>query len=289
MVPAGTPGCRSSASAEPSRRTTRSNGLPSRRRTSTTCAAKTSAFSSRSSGVLADQLGPAGAAGVGHRGPHEPELGRRVVGHHQQDVAVRSGRVRYGVQQPRDPGLDHPRRRTRPVRRDQPDLAGVLGLDADDHVGARAGPLAEDLEPVVVLLQDEDVLGRVGAQLVPPDLVRAVGLVVDHVEEGPRVGRPGPAVVGPGHRLRKVLSGDGVPEPQLEDLVARPGRRSRPGRRRPGSARGARGRSRATRQRDRSRPGPAPPENLPPRAGTTAGIPSLRRYWCSRQGPHATN
>ena len=55
---------------------------------------------------------------------------------------------------------------------------------------------------------------------VPPHLVRPVRVVVDGVEEPPRVGAPGAAVVAARHHVVEVLAGAQVAEPQRVDLVA---------------------------------------------------------------------
>ena len=76
------------------------------------------------------------------------------------------------------------------------------------------------LEGLVGLAEHEHVVGDVAAQPVPPDLVGAVGVVVDGVEELAGVGAPGAPVVAARHLVGQVLAGAQVAEAQPVDLVA---------------------------------------------------------------------
>ena len=109
---------------------------------------------------------------------------------------------------------------SRRVGRDEEDFARRLGLGGDQQVapGARAGDGEE--EALVVLLEDEHVVAGVGAELVPPHLVRPDGVVGPHVEDRAVVVRPGEAVVDVLDRVGEVVTGAQVAEAQRVALTA---------------------------------------------------------------------
>ena len=89
-------------------------------------------------------------------------------------------------------------RRGRIVRGDEPDLGLRLRRGVDQHEPAAARAVDGDVEPLVVFLEDEDVGGSFGAQLVPPHLPRPHRVVEPDVEARARV-------VGPGEAVRHVV------------------------------------------------------------------------------------
>ena len=103
---------------------------------------------------------------------------------------------------------------------EQPRLAGHRARHGQDQEALAAGQADTDPELLVALLIDEDVVGRGGADYVPPHPERPPGVVDRGVEQRRAVQRPGRAVervrylVGPG------LAGHQVLDPQREALPA---------------------------------------------------------------------
>ncbi len=116
--------------------------------------------------------------------------------------------------------LHNERRRPGVARRDQQGLGGIPGRRLDQQPRPAPGGPHGQLEPFVVLPVHERVLLRRGTQFVPPDLVRPVRLVGDHVEQGPGIGGPGQAVVGAFDALGEIGAGGEVADAELVDLVA---------------------------------------------------------------------
>ncbi len=85
-------------------------------------------------------------------------------------------------------GRDEPGRAEGIVRVDQPHLARRSALGVDDDEATVAGVVDADVEVAVVLLEHEHVVCRVGAELVPPDLVRPPRVVRPCVKEVAVVG-----------------------------------------------------------------------------------------------------
>jgi hypothetical protein len=106
------------------------------------------------------------------------------------------------------------------VRRDDERLDAVPGSGFDQHVCPAAGGPHHQIEALVVLGEDEDIVLRFGAELMPPDLVGTVQGVGDDVEERPRAGRPGQLVVGALDALGQVGAAGQIAHPELVDLVA---------------------------------------------------------------------
>ena len=80
-----------------------------------------------------------------------------------------------------------------------------VGLVRHDDVATAAGELDVEVEPLVRLLDHEDVVALRGAQLVPPDLVRPHRVVGHDVEEVALVGSTRPC------RSRSARAGRGGP------------------------------------------------------------------------------
>ena len=284
----------SSATSAPSRRTIRSRSCrpgcaPSARRAS----AKTSADSSRSSRVLADELLPVLPPRRGQRSPHQPELGGAVVRHDEQPVPVRSGSMRDG-------GTPRPCAAARPGRARSP--ASAAGTS--QHLGRVSAPeaittYAPDREASTISSNCSSSSCRTrwssaagGPQHVPPHLVRPEGVVVHGVEEGRRVRRPGAAVVGVRDLVGEVGAGAEDRGSAGVDLVAR--QVDRVGQQPPVGARlDQTGRAVIRARRlDRSRPArrSAPIRRSNRTAAvTTVCTPSPRRSAWSRHSPHAAN
>ena len=103
-------------------------------------------------------------------------------------------------------------------------LAGIRAVQADEDVSGVAGRARPEREAPVVLLVDQLVVRRVGAQAVAPQLVGPLRLVHADVEDEVGAGGPGEPVAGVRNRLgRRVRGGLGIdrPEAQLVLLVAR--------------------------------------------------------------------
>ena len=115
-------------------------------------------------------------------------------------------------------GRDHDRVTRRVLGVEQPDLAGELAAERDHDRLLVAGQVDADPEPLVRLFHHQHVIGR--AEGVPPDLVRAPGVVDLGVEDRRTVGGPGRAVVHLGQLVRQQLAGVEVLDPQREPLVA---------------------------------------------------------------------
>ena len=110
-----------------------------------------------------------------------------------------------------------------PVRRggvQQPHLAGQLARRVDLHVPLVARQAHAQPEPLVRLLVHHHVLGRGGADAVPPHPVRPPRVVDRDVEQGGAVEGPGAAVVGVRDLVRQRPAARQVPDPQAEPLVA---------------------------------------------------------------------
>ena len=103
---------------------------------------------------------------------------------------------------------------------DEPHLGRHFRVRRDEQVGAGARALDVDEVAVVVLLIDEHVLLRRGAQLVSPHLPRPHRLVGTRVQHGPVVVRPREPVVRVGHDVGKVGAAGDVAEPELVALRA---------------------------------------------------------------------
>ena len=169
--------------------------------------------------VLVPHRSPGGVVLVGGRdgGRGEAELDGVVVGDQEQGTG---GEVLGAVEDPGPSSADGGGRRLRGTRVDRPLLAGVAALAAQQHDLAAPGRADRQREPLIGLLEDEDVVVGRGADPVPPDLVGAVRRVVDGVEEVRRVRAPRPAVVAARHHLVEVGPGAQVAEPELVDLLA---------------------------------------------------------------------
>ena len=159
-------------------------------------------------------------AAPGQRG--EPELGRPVVGDHEQQlvraVGVRTCSAWYstrGAVRRRSA-----RRRRRVVRRRGPRPHWCRGSRPDHDEAAAAGRAHDELELLV-----RPPWTRTSSATGVPSRCRQTwcwrySVVVDDVEEGRRVGRPGAAVVRRGTTSSRSSPGRQVAEPQLVDLVA---------------------------------------------------------------------
>ncbi len=164
---------------------------------------------------------PAAPPRGGDGGTHQPELLGSVVGHDHQVAAGRTADVVDPVLDPRAARLDQHRRRVGLLGGQQPHLRGVPAVQLNENQLTAAATPDRQPEAEVVLLDDEHVGVRRAAQPVPPQLVRPVGLVVHHVEEGGGVGAPRTAVVGAGELVNAINPGGQVAEAQGVDLVPR--------------------------------------------------------------------
>ncbi len=141
---------------------------------------------------------------------HQAEVLGAVVGHDEEPAGPAGPRVAPvvvdGVLHPLTAGLDHEGIGERVVGVQCPDFGGHLGVQPHQDEAVVPGPAHSEVEAVVGLLVDQDVVGRVRAHAVTPELVRTHGLVHPHVEDGG-------VVVGPGRSVRGVLDrlgGQGV-------------------------------------------------------------------------------
>ena len=116
--------------------------------------------------------------------------------------------------------LEHGERAVGIVGREQARLRGHRAAEVDHDEPAAAGAFDRAEEAVVVLLVDDDVVGRVGTEAVAPDAPGAAALVERGVEDRPVVAGPGGAVRRAGDRLRMVLPGLHVADAQHVVLVA---------------------------------------------------------------------
>ena len=175
---------------------------------------------------LVPAVRPRRAARARRRAPDEPELGGPVVGDQVERAPVRAVGVIGPVLHPLPPLPQNDRCRAGVRGGDDERLGGVTAFGFQQDVRAAAGRPHDDVEALVLLGEHQHVLGGIGADVVPPDLVRPVGGVGHDVEHRARVRRPGQPVVGPPDPLRQPGRGRGVsaagqvPDPQLVDLVA---------------------------------------------------------------------
>ena len=196
------------------------------RSASTTAPANASAWISRSSAARAGppprRCGPGrrscGTGAVISRNSTAPSL--VTTSSRRRRSVRRAARARRGSGTPC---------RRPPTDRGVPPASAASTTQASLVSGSRSRPRSSvpaagqpevQLEALVGLVEHQHVVGGVGADPVPPDLARPVGLVVHGVEEPQRVGAPGSAVVAAGDLVGQVLPGAQVAEAQLEDLVA---------------------------------------------------------------------
>ena len=167
----------------------------------------------QAAGLVALDQGRPVAGGVQRRGGQREVRGVGVV----RDQQLVAG-VLDVVLDAFAAGRDHDRVTRRVLRVEQPDLAGELAAERDHDRLLVAGQVDADPEPLVRLFHHQHVIGR--AEGVPPDLVRAPGVVDLGVEDRRAVGGPGRAVVHLGQLVRQQLAGVEVLDPQREPLVA---------------------------------------------------------------------
>ncbi len=188
-------------------------------------------------GERAGGLAPGGSDREGCGTGEEPEVDRRVVRDRQQPARALPARpVVDVVLDAGTPGDHEVRGGAGPVGRHHPCLVGGRAGERQHDQATVLGAPGFDHEPLVVLLEDEDVRRRVGAQPVAPDLVGPHGVVDPGVEDRGVVAGPREPVGGVGDGLR-LLGAAGlacllprptrpgpapqVAEPQLEALGAR--------------------------------------------------------------------
>ncbi len=132
-------------------------------------------------GVLAAHLLPC-VTGLVHgrdRCRHQPELDGVVVGDQQQPpppapAGTLGSRDMLGPVEDAGAATAHrPWLRLGPVGVDDPALAGVPALAPDQHLVAAAAAPQVHREPLVGFAEHEGVVGRGGADPVPPDLMGA--------------------------------------------------------------------------------------------------------------------
>jgi hypothetical protein len=82
----------------------------------------------------------------------------------------------------------------RVVRGDGEPFGGVGAVQADEHVGGVPGGAGPEREAAVQLLEDENVAGRIGAELVAPQLEGPLRLVHADIEDEVGGGGPGQAI-----------------------------------------------------------------------------------------------
>ena len=133
-------------------------------------------------------------------------LGAVVVQHQEHVVAADDG-VLDAVLDALAARRDDPELAGRVVGVEDAVLAGDLAAAADDEEAVAAGAADRDPEALVGLVVDQDVLGRVGAEPVPPDLVGPPGVVDGRVEEVLAGEVPGGAVRRAGDLVRQQLAG----------------------------------------------------------------------------------
>jgi hypothetical protein len=117
---------------------------------------------------------------------------------------------------------------------DQPLLRGLV-IATGDHAEAAAGAFMQMGEPAgVLLLIDQDVVGLLGSQPVPPHLHRAVIVVELHIEEALAIRGPDDAAVGllddvvkilarrpVAHADREIFRALGIGAPGLQLVIVR--------------------------------------------------------------------
>ena len=156
-------------------------------------------------GTVGDDLPPlARRAEILVRRGDDPEVLGVLVGDHDEPPRpIRAGRrqVVDGVL-PTLMAREHDAgRRGRIVGRDGQPFGGVGAVQGDQHEGPVPGAPGTQREPPVVLLEDQDIVGRVGPEFVTPQLVRTHGFVEADVEDGGGPARPRQSVARVGHHL----------------------------------------------------------------------------------------
>ncbi len=146
--------------------------------------------------AVGQDLAPARGRRIAHRGGHQPEVAPAAsVGADVEHVAVRPPSVLHLVLVVLLAGRDETPRAVRIGGRAHARLGAGEAARGQEEEGEapRAGHV--DTEERVHLLEEQ--IGRRGAQAVPVEPVRPLGLVFGDVEEGPAVG-------GPRHRAHLV-------------------------------------------------------------------------------------
>ena len=113
------------------------------------------------------------------------------------------------------------RQAPRVVGVEQVHLGGRLRAEAEQEPALVAAGRDAHPEPLVVLLVDQHVVGRVAADPVPPQLVRAPGVVEPGVEHEPAVAAELDAVADAGDGGVEDLAGGDLADGEGEALVAR--------------------------------------------------------------------
>ena len=155
------------------------------------------------------------ARGVEGR-PGEVGVGAVGVVDHEESVG---GRLDV-VLDPVAPGRDDAPLPLRVVRGQHPDLRGRLGAQPEEQPALVPAAADPHPEPLVVLLVDEDVLLRVPADAVPPQLVGAPRVVEPGVEDERPVAAELAAVADTGERGVEDLTARDVAHGEGEALVA---------------------------------------------------------------------
>ena len=143
--------------------------------------------------AMRDQIAPVGTFGRSKRRRHDLEVDRAVgIAEDVQLIAAVGERVLHTLFTRRDQA----RRRVGVFEIDQP-LLGRLMVAAGDHAEAAARAFVQMGEPAgILLLINQDVIGLLRAQAMPPDLHRPVVVVELDVEEASGVRTPHHAAVG---------------------------------------------------------------------------------------------